>query len=135
MLEGGELAAPILPGDNARAVRRPLLLLFLFWAVPAWAHGENLQLYCGSIVHGLPALALLLVPWHGWRVRWAATAVLAAGAIVVWAVIVPRWIDTGPPPLVQWTVLLSPCMLAFALAAMWRIAVDPPPRPDRDSGG
>jgi peptidoglycan/LPS O-acetylase OafA/YrhL len=114
-------------------VRRPLLLILLFWAVPAWAHGENLEFYCGSIVHGLPALALLLVPWHGWRVRWAATAVLVAGAIVVWAVIVPRWIDTSPAPLVQWIVLLSPCMLA--LAAVLRGAVDRPPRPDRDSGG
>jgi len=58
----------------------------LTFALPAWAHGEQiLALYFGALLF-VPAAGFLLIPWCRWWARIAATTVLSGLTIVAWFV-------------------------------------------------
>jgi hypothetical protein len=102
-------------------VRVAVVLLI---AAPAFAHGEQLVFGCGLIFYVLPALALLLVPWHDWWARFLTVLCLAIGAVVLWAAILPKMLtQVGMSPALEWVILLSPTLLALVLAIVLRAAV------------
>lgn len=105
-------------------LRLALLALTCAAALPVRAHAD-LSFTCGTIVHLLPALVLLFVPWHRWRVRVICAATLVLGVVILWQVAIPRLghRDTSAP--VEWLVILSPTLLAYALAAALRILSPP----------
>lgn len=106
--------------DAAVPGRTALLLSLVIVAMPARAHGEHLPAVLGVALYVVPALALLLVPWHAGWARLLTTAVLAAGVVFLWSVVLPR-IHRGPmSTLAQWSILLSPTLLALALAFLLR---------------
>jgi len=96
-------------------------LLVALMAPPAFAHGENVVVTCGVIVHGLPALALLLIPWHRLWARLLAAFVLAGSAVVLWSVVLPRIAHLSTSIFVEWAIVLSPTFISVFLAFLLRV--------------
>lgn len=110
-----------------RQTRLALLLLSCTAALPLKAHAD-LSFTCGTIVHLLPALALLFVPWHHWRVRVLCAATLVLGVVMLWQFAIPRLGHRDTSAFVEWLVILSPTLIAYVLALALRVFS--PPRAD-----
>lgn len=107
--------------------RLALLLLTCTAALPVRAHAD-FSFTCGTIVHLLPALVLLFVPWHHWRFRVLCAATLVLGVVLLWQFAIPRLGHRDAPPAVEWLVILSPTLIACTLAVALRVFS--PPRAD-----
>ena len=109
-------------------MRLALLSALLAGATPLWAHGEDLALYCSAIVHGIPALVLLLAPWHPrLRVRALVAAIPIAGAYALWRFVVPALGPHDLPVLLEWALLLGPTLTALVAAFVLRSLREPSP--------
>lgn len=104
--------------------RLGLLLLTGMVALPLRAHSD-LSFTCGTIVHLLPALVLLFVPWHHWRPRVLSAATLVIGVVLLWQFAIPRLGHRDTSALVEWLVILSPTLIAYALAVALRVCSPP----------
>jgi Na+/melibiose symporter-like transporter len=102
--------------------RAGVLLLILHAALPAWAHGESLIYVCGTVLYVAPAAILLFVPWHKAPVRLLVAALLVAGAVVLWHVVLPRIDVRRLSTLGEWSLMFSPTLCAYALAGFLRFA-------------
>src|SRR4051812_39781110 len=89
-------------------------------AVPVFAHGGELLVPCCFVLYVIPALALLFVPWEVWWARFLAVAVLAVAAVFVWQMVLPRMADAKMSSLAEWSILLSPALLALIFAIVLR---------------
>lgn len=122
----------ILRGRRASAytaavrARFAVLAACTFVALPLHAHGENLAVGCAAVVHAVPAIALLVVRWHAWRVRLFVAATLGLAAVVLWRIVVPAMMGAETSCLFEWLLLLSPTLIALMLALLLRALV---PRP------
>ena len=105
--------------------RLALLLLTCTAALPLRAHAD-LSFTCGTVVHLLPALVLLFVPWHNWRARLLCAATLVLGVVLLWQFAIPRLGHRDTSALVEWLVILSPTLIAYALAVALRVFSPPP---------
>ena len=101
-------------------MRRAFLAALVVAALPVRAHGETLIYYCGAILYGIPAAILLLAPWHRLRFRLIAVAVLIAGVALFLGVFANLIDHTDMSAAVEWMVMLSPTLLAFAVAIFLR---------------
>ena len=105
------------------------LLSTLTVAPAAFAHGENLIWFAGTVLVGIPAALFLLVPWHRWWARLLVVLVLAVGNVLVW------WFFSNHAARVSsgclgWLILFSPLLVAVTFAISLRGLCDrryPPP--------
>lgn len=109
---------------SSRVTRPVLLLLICTAALPLYAHAD-LSFTCGTIVHLLPALVLLFVPWHHWRARVLCAATLVLGVVILWQFAIPRLGHRDTSTFVEWLVILGPTLIAYALAMALRVFSPP----------
>jgi hypothetical protein len=110
-------------GYTRAVVRVGLLVFLLLVAAPAWAHGEQLLVVFGLILYIFPALVLLFLPWHTWRTRFLTVSVLAVCVVVLWSTVLPGIGGVKMSLVAQWSLLLSPSLLACGLAMLLRTLV------------
>jgi hypothetical protein len=93
--------------------------------MPALAHGEQLLVILGLGVYVLPGLVLLFVPWHAWWARLLVASILAAGVFILWSTVLPGIAKARMSSLVEWSILLSPSLIALILAVLLRVYATP----------
>ncbi len=73
------------------AMRRyVVLVLLLVVAKPSFAHGAQLLImFFAFLFYAVPAVALVVVPWHGWWARLPTVLVLAVGVAYLWSTVFP----------------------------------------------
>ena len=104
-------------------LRTGTLLFALLAAPPLWAHGEQLLVAFGVVLYGLPAVALLVLPWHRWWARLTSVAVLVLGTLFLWSQVPAQLQGRTMSALVQWSILLSPTIAALLVAVVLRVLV------------